>query len=128
MNKTIKKNRDFGYVVGGFLFAIFVYRYFKTAQLSWPYCAASFALLFTSIIIPRCLTSLRLLWETIGEWLGYVNSLLILTLIYFFIITPLGVISRLLAKDPLKLKTDKQATTYWEPVDSKIKTVLSHQF
>lgn len=128
MNNTLKKNRHFGYVIGGFLFAIFVYRYFKTAHFYWPYCGASIALLLAALVIPQYLTSLRLVWEKIGEWLGYVNSLLILTLIYFVIITPIGIISKLLGKDPLKLSNNKHASTYWEPVDDKVKTVLSHQF
>jgi hypothetical protein len=52
-------------------------------------------------------------WMTFAFALGWVNSRIILSLVFCLVFTPAGLILRLLGKDPLGLRFDRQATTYW---------------
>ena len=47
--------------------------------------------------------------------LGFVVSHVILTLFFFLVITPVGLVARLLGKDFLSLKLDRETQTYWIP-------------
>ncbi len=51
-------------------------------------------------------------WMTLAFALGYVNSRILLTLVYFLIFVPYGIISRLAGRDPLDLR-GKSRTSYW---------------
>jgi hypothetical protein len=51
-------------------------------------------------------------WMTLGEWLGYVNSRIILSVLYWLVMTPIGFGVRLSGYDPLDRRTPKRAS-YW---------------
>src|SRR5437879_1058154 len=53
---------------------------------------------------------------TLATWpIGWVVSHLTLALLYYGVITPIGLILRALGRDPLARRFDRSATTYWEP-------------
>jgi hypothetical protein len=56
--------------------------------------------------------------------LGWFNTRLFLGIVFYLIITPVGLVMRILRKDPLRLKFDRSAASYWtiresKPVDQK---------
>ena len=51
-------------------------------------------------------------WMTIAFALGYVNSQIILTLVYFLVFVPYGVLSRIFGRDPLDVRS-KPRDSYW---------------
>ncbi len=59
-------------------------------------------------------------WMKFAYVLGWINTRLFLGLFFYLILTPMGLLLRLLGKDLLDEKIDKNAATYWkkrEPVD-----------
>lgn len=61
-------------------------------------------------------------WPFIGlsvvAWpIGWVVSHLALGIIYYGIFTPVALVFRLMGRDPLNRRLDKQASTYWEPYE-----------
>jgi hypothetical protein len=46
--------------------------------------------------------------------IGWVVSHIVLTVLYFLVITPIGLIMRALGRDPLQRRFDRKATTYWQ--------------
>ncbi len=50
--------------------------------------------------------------------IGFVSSHLLIAVIYLGLVTPIGLAMRLLGRDPLKLRLDREADTYWEPRES----------
>lgn len=58
-------------------------------------------------------------WYRLSVWLGFYTSQFfgrcVLLVLFIFILTPLGLILRLMGKDPLQLKRPSGATTYWHP-------------
>ncbi|WP_342644928.1 SxtJ family membrane protein [Mucilaginibacter sp. CSA2-8R] len=127
MKAPLKENRDLGLLVGAAFMVIALYKWHKHS-LAMPWFAAiSGVLIFSALIVPQWLTWPRKGWEALGKALGYINTLVLLTLVYVVIVTPFGLISRLLGNDPLKLKTGPTADNYWKMIDND-QTQLEQQF
>ncbi len=55
-----------------------------------------------------------IVWMKIAFILSWVNTRIILLLMFYLIFTPLGLIMKIFRKDPLHLKTEKDKISYWE--------------
>lgn len=86
---------------------------------SWPgptCMALALVCVLLAIAGPRLLRPPEWLWSHLGRWLGYVSTYLILIATFYLMITPIGLVMRLLGKGGLKLKWTPGAASYWEPV------------
>ena len=77
----------------------------------WPL-PISFIFLLLALINSNLLTPFNSLWIKFGELLGRIVAPIVMGLIYFIIITPIGLFMRLIGKDLLKLKFSKEKS-YW---------------
>ena len=73
----------------------------------------SIFLFFTSIVIPGVLAPLNRLWTKFGLLLHHVVNPILMGLIFFLAVTPTALVFRVLGKNPLHLKFDPSAKTYW---------------
>ncbi len=78
---------------------------------NWPWVLGTLILLPT-MAKPDWLKAIYVPWMKIGHILGWINTRIILGVIFFVLITPIGLVRRLLGKDTLGLTFDKNATTY----------------
>jgi hypothetical protein len=62
---------------------------------------------------PVLLSRLNRLWIKLGLLLGKVVSPIALGILFYGVVTPLAVVIRLTGKDPLRLKLDPAAESYW---------------
>lgn len=88
------------------------------------------AFLAVSLAAPAWLAPLNRLWLKIGELLHRITSPIILGVMFFGVITPIGFLMRLAGKDLLRMKFDSHCTSYWirrEPPGPE-KTSLKRQF
>jgi hypothetical protein len=72
----------------------------------------AFALGLVSIFIPAAARAIEWLWLKFALALGWVNSRILLTIVYFVFLMPIALLSRLFTKDPLMLKAKKSSTLY----------------
>jgi hypothetical protein len=72
-----------------------------------------------ALAFPRSLGMLNRAWSRFGVLLGNVVGPIALALVYYSTIAPLGMIMRVLGKDPLGLRVDRAARTYWVERDPK---------
>lgn len=77
--------------------------------------ALALALLFLSLALlaPAVLRPANVLWLKFGELLRRITSPLILGLMFYGLITPIGLLMRLTGKDPLRLRPDPSSNSYW---------------
>ena len=73
----------------------------------------SILFLISAIFKPSVLGPLNLWWLKFGFFLHKVTSPIILAIIYFMVVTPLGVIMKLTGKNPLSLGFSKDTESYW---------------
>lgn len=114
--KTGKKElRNFGLIVGG-VFAVLGLIFLLRHKSHYPYfLAPGVVLIFLGLILPSILKHVYLAWMSLAIVLGFIVSNLILTLFFFLVITPMGLVARLIGKDFLRLKLDRSAASYWIP-------------
>jgi hypothetical protein len=62
---------------------------------------------------PACLRPLYVALSLLGAPIGFVLSYVILAIVYYGILTPIGLAMRLAGRDPLHRKFDRSAGTYW---------------
>ena len=112
MNK-INSNKSFGIV---FFVVFFIISFW---DFNGEYYQIKFFPLFISVIFlalglinSKLLTPLNLIWIKFGELLGKIISPIVMGVVYFIIITPIGFFVRLLGKDLLNIKFSKK-DSYW---------------
>ena len=128
-NKNIKisSNRSFGIVFFiVFLFiALYPITYSEDIRI-WSL-IISFIFIILGLLNSKILTPLNKLWFKFGVILGKIVSPTIMGIIFFLVVTPIGLLMRLLGKDLLRLKYNKKDNTYWiEKNGSKSK--MKNQF
>lgn len=69
---------------------------------------------FVLSFIPPIARILYILWMGLGITMGLVTSPIILALVFLVLITPVGLIFKLIRRDTMKRKMDRGAATYWE--------------
>jgi hypothetical protein len=81
--------------------------------------AAVIAVVFAALalIYPRILMPLNSAWLALGKILHRVVSPIVLGFVYVIAVVPTGLFLRLTGRDPLRLKLEPDATTYWQQRD-----------
>lgn len=106
-------NRKFGLFFTAIFLIFGAYAYWKAAVLYLVLSGAIASLFFiVTVIAPKLLTPLNRLWFNIGLHLGRVVSPIILGLIFFMLITPVALITRIFGRDALRLRR-RQIDSYW---------------
>ena len=122
----ISSNRSFGIVFFVVFLLIALYPLLKGSDLRIWSLIISFIFFALGLINSNLLTPLNKLWFKFGLFLGKIISPLIMGIIFFIVVTPIGIIMRLLKKDLLNLKYDKKDSYWIEKTGPKSK--MKNQF
>jgi len=105
--------RKFGLTIGIFLLAIASFLLWKQRP-SFPYFAyAGGGILFVGVAAPILLKPIYKTWMTFAVLMGFVMTRVILTILFYGLFTPISLLAKLLGKDLLDERWDKEAATYW---------------
>jgi hypothetical protein len=108
--------RRFGLTVGLALLvvgALLLWRHRAWLPLPAPFGALGAVLLLLAGLAPLWLRPIEWAWMKLANALGWVMTRVVLGLIFLLVFTPAGLIRRLLGKDPLELRFDRRAASYW---------------
>ena len=105
--------KSFGIVFSIFFLIISLYPLYKGKSIHIWALIISAIFLFLAFVAPKSLSFLNKLWFKFGMLLGSIISPIVMALIYFLTVLPTGVIMRLLNKDLLNQKLDKNSKSYW---------------
>ena len=129
LNKKIKvpSNRSFGLLFFIIFLIISLWPIKSGEDLRlWSF-ILSLVFLILGITNSKLLTPLNKLWFEIGITLGNFISPVIMGVVFFLVVTPTGIIVRILGKDLLKTTKNKNISTYWINRVTK-KTTMKKQF
>ena len=119
--------RKFGLMVGG-VFALLGLLFLWRSKTYWPWLLwPGVGLITAGVILPRALKWVFVAWMSIAFVLGFIMAHVILTLFFFLIITPIGLIARLFGQDFLRLKLDRSARSYWISREKKVKAPAEYE-
>lgn len=111
--ETPAQLRAFGLLMGAILvllFGLFLPWLRGSAWPLWPWLLA-LPFIVLALARPRWLQPVSRLWGRIGAVLGWINTRVLLGVVFYFVILPIGLMMRL-ARDPLARRFDAQAPTY----------------
>ena len=108
----IGSNRSFGIVFFVVFLIIALYPLINDGNLRIWSLTISLIFLALGLINSIILTPLNKIWFKFGLFLGKIVSPLIMGTIFFFVVTPIGILMRILNKDILNLKYNNKST-YW---------------
>tara|TARA_B100000401_G_C52333740_1_gene497604 strand:+ start:178 stop:564 length:387 start_codon:yes stop_codon:yes gene_type:complete len=128
MSDVINKssNRSFGIVFFIVFLIIGVYPLINQGEIRVWSVIISLIFLLLGLINSKILTPLNYLWFKFGIFLGKIISPLIMGIIFFFVVTPIAILMRLLGKDLLNLKFNKNQSYWIEKTGPKSK--MKNQF
>lgn len=106
--------RKFGFIFATglvLIFGLFFPWLLEKASPSWPWIvAAVFA--GSALILPQILKPVFIAWMKIGHVLGWINTRIILGVVFFLLFAPVALLMRLFGNDPMHRQLDAAAKTY----------------
>ena len=126
-NIKLPTNRNFGFVFFVVFFVIALWPVLNGEDLRIWSILISLIFLFLGIINSKILTPLNIIWMKFGLFLGGITSPVIMGIIFFGVVTPVGLLMRLFTKDLLHLRMNNKKS-YWIEKDKKIISSMKDQF
>tara|TARA_B100000941_G_C28383336_1_gene488631 strand:- start:18 stop:404 length:387 start_codon:yes stop_codon:yes gene_type:complete len=128
MNNNIKipSNRNFGIVFFIVFLLISLYPLVNSESIRFWALITSFIFLCLGILNSQILTPLNKLWFKFGIFLGKIISPFIMGVVFFFVVTPTGLLMKLFRKDLLNLGFNNKKTYWIEKNEPKSK--MKNQF
>ncbi len=114
---TVKMLREFAWIMAGmiaFLFGLLIPLLKGHGLLVLPWAIAA-GFVGLGLIAPRSLGPVYELWLKIGHVLGWINSRIILTIIFALVVTPMALVMKLIKRDTMARQWEPQRVTYRSP-------------
>jgi polyferredoxin len=117
---SFRAEREFGLIVGGVLLLISAWWLYRGKFSNvWPITIPlGGALVLLGLLLPRALLLPNKAWMAFAEGLSFVTTRIILGLVFFGIVTPIGVVKRLFGWDPLQRRAAR-GESYWRPYSER---------
>jgi len=126
--KNIKSEKSdllkFGITVGLVLMIISGFLIWKEKESYQIFLGIGTIILLTSTTKPIILKPLYLTWMALGLIIGWIMTRVILSLLFYFILTPIGLALRLFGKKVIELRWNKSKKSYW---NYRIKENIDHE-
>ena len=112
---TVKTSSDraFGFVFAAVFTIIGLWPLFGGNSVRlWALAVAAF-FLAAGAVFPRMLAPLNRAWTKLGLVLHHIVNPIIMGFLFYLVVTPVGLLMRLFGKDPLRLRLEPEAKSYW---------------
>jgi hypothetical protein len=114
IESSSKKLREFGLVVGGVLCAVGGLLFWR-GRWNFPYfLVPGIFLVITGAVIPSILKPVQKAWMTLAILMGWVMTRVLLSVLFYLAVTPIGLIMRLMGKDLLDQRLEPKRQSYWK--------------
>jgi Saxitoxin biosynthesis operon protein SxtJ len=109
---TDAQARKTALIVAGVLFLIAAWNIYRGRMTVVAVLGSIGGALILIGLVPAAARTFHRFWMRVAEVLGYINSRILLSLLYYLVFTPYGVISRLIGRDALG-RRGPEKETYW---------------
>lgn len=118
--RTFRAEREFGELVGAVFVLLGAWWFYrgKFATAAYVFTIAGALLIILGAVLPRLLVVPRKFWMKLAEALSYVSSRIILAIVFFLILTPIGLIKRAMGWDPLQRRCGSRES-FWHPYPAR---------
>jgi len=105
--------RKFGITIGGLFTVIGIILIILNAKHKLMFSGLGFLFIFLGLTVPKTLKWIYKLWMGLSVVLGFFSTRIILSLLFYFVLTPIKFLYKFTSKSFLDLKIDKSTTSYW---------------
>jgi len=125
----IRELRSFGVLVGSILAVIGVLPALLGGEdlRLWALVPAGM-LVISALVLPRSLGPVYRVWMAIGRVLGWINTRIILSMVFYGIFVPTGLVRRLVGKDSMRRKLEGDTESYRVVRQPRPSSHMRHQF
>tara|TARA_B110000967_G_C18765178_1_gene500000 strand:- start:479 stop:859 length:381 start_codon:yes stop_codon:yes gene_type:complete len=120
MKKIKNTNRSFGILFFIVFLIIGLWPLKASNEVAIWAVVLSAIFLILGLLNSRFLTPINKLWIKLGQLIGKFVAPIFLGIIFFTVLTPIGILLKIFKKDILSLKFDKKINSYWKKRDFKI--------
>ena len=106
-------DRAFGLVFAAVFAVIGAWPLLSSAPVRWWALAAAGLFALAALVFPSLLSPLNRAWTRLGLLLGKVFGPVALGVLFYLVFSPTGILMRLAGKDPLRLRRNAAAGSYW---------------
>ena len=106
--------RKFGLLVGGVFLALGAVLVWRHRAAGWPFVSIGGVLVVVGAVIPKALKWVHTFWMILALMMGWVVTRILLTIAFFLVVTPVGLLQRLLGKSPIEVAFRSDVGSYWE--------------
>jgi len=110
---TSKDIINFGLLIGGIVALIGIVTLFYGKPYFMYLIPGGMVIMAVGFITPKLLTPIYFFWMALSVVLGYISTRVILFLLYYLIILPIGLLFKMMKKDLLDTKFEQEAISYW---------------
>jgi hypothetical protein len=125
---SAKQLRSFGLIVGGVFFLMGVFPLVRGHELRLWAVVVGGLFILPALVVPKTLRYPFRIWMLIGHCLGWVNTRIIMTILFYVMFTPVALLMRLMKRDAMTRGFDKRVETYRTRKDVRPASHLKHQF
>lgn len=111
--------RPFGFFLALLILAFGCWRYFSGGTHAWYWIGAAAVVALATTVFPRIWTPVLRVWMPLAHVLGWVNTHIILGIVFYLMITPMAWVLRLFRHDPLRLRT-RRGESEWIKRDHEL--------
>ena len=111
---TIGSEKSFGIVFSIIFMIIALYPLFINSSINLTFLTISIIFIILSFVFPSIFKYPNLIRFKFGRLLGFIISPIILSIVYLSVIMPIGIIFKIIKKDPLEKLFDSNQKTYWK--------------
>jgi hypothetical protein len=113
MQTDTKQLRSFGLTVGGVFTAIGLWPIIiRSEDPRWWALVLAILLVVPALALPKSLSWVYKRWMALGHIMGWINTRIILGLVFYLIVSPIGIIRHLLGKDPMGKELRSDISSY----------------
>ena len=113
LDRSPRALRKFGLTIAGVLLLLTLLLAFRGRVTFWAWGSAAIGFLLTAALVPTWLGPFHRVWLGLSIVLGAIMTPVILTIFFFAVVTPVGLLQRLFGKRSVELRFRTQEESYW---------------
>jgi hypothetical protein len=120
MRGSFRAEREFGLIVGGVFVLLGGWWLYRGKLINAAYVTLPLGtlLILFGLLWPRALVLPNRAWMLLTEGLSFLTTRIILGLVFFLVMTPIGLVKRLFGWDPLGRRSAR-SSSYWKPYSER---------
>ncbi len=113
LDRSPRAFRKFGFTIAAALLLITLFLAFRHRETGWIWGAAGLGFLVAAALVPMWLGPFHRIWLSFSIVLGAIMTPVILTIFFFAVVTPVGLLQRLFGKRSVELRFRTEEKSYW---------------